>query len=98
MALNLGSAKPWRSRSPQPGALGRLKRLGWRRSGRLQLRPRGGRARRRPGLQTQVRDDLLDDRLFHDRRDDLQVAAAVREVHHIDLKTRFSSLVRIALL
>jgi len=64
----------------------------------LQLRAAGGRARRRSGLQTQVREDLLDDRLFHDRRDDIQVVAAVREVHHIDLKTRFSSLLRIALL
>ena len=31
-------------------------------SGRLQLRPTGWRPRRRPRLQTQVREDLLDDR------------------------------------
>ena len=84
--LNLGSEKLWRSRSPRPWSPGRLKRVGWRVSGRLQLRPTGWRARRRPGLQTQVREDLLDHRLLQDCRDDLQLAAAVRAVRHVDLE------------
>ena len=88
---NLGSEKPWRSRSPQPGAPGRLKRVGWRVSGRLQLRPTGWRARRRPGLQTQVREDLLDHRLLQDRRDDLQLAPAVRAARHVESRTRASA-------
>jgi len=37
-------------------------------------------------LQTQVREDLLDHRLFEDRRDDLQLATAVRAVRHVDLE------------
>jgi hypothetical protein len=41
VAPNLGSAKPWRSRTAQPGAPRRLKCLSWSRSGRLQLRPTG---------------------------------------------------------
>ena len=39
---------------------------------------------RRTDLQTQVREDLLDDRLFHDGRDDLQLAAAVRAVLQVE--------------
>ena len=39
-----------------------------------------------PGLQTQVREDLLDHRLLQDRRDDLQLAAAVRAVFQVDLE------------
>gem|GEM_PF-4336838 len=38
------------------------------------------------GLQTQVREDLLAHWLFEDRRDDLQPAAAVRAVRHVDLE------------
>jgi len=38
------------------------------------------------GLQTQGREDLLDHRLFHDRRDDLQFAAAVRAVLQVNLE------------
>ncbi len=43
-----GSEKLWRSRSPRHWAPGRLKRVGCWISGRLQLRPTGCRARRRP--------------------------------------------------
>ena len=49
------------------------------------------------GLQTQVREDLLDHWLFEDRCDGLQFAAAVRAVFQVDLeseasaKTNFSS-------
>jgi len=74
----------------------------------LQLRLTGGRAWRRPVLQTQVREDPFDHRLPgtealafakhkwssgpfvsgltpQDRRDDLQLAAAIRAMLHIDL-------------
>ena len=34
-------------------------------------------------MQPQVREDLLDHRLLQDRRDDLQVAAAIRAVLHV---------------
>jgi len=44
------------------------------------LRPTGRHTRRRAGLQTQVREDLLDHRLLQNRGDDLQFAAAVRAV------------------
>ena len=84
-APNRGAEKLWRSRSPQPWVSDRLKRVGWRISGRLQLRPASRRARRRPGLQAQVREDLLDYRLLKDRGDDLQLAAAVGAVFQVDL-------------
>ncbi len=44
------------------------------------------------GLQTQVREDLLDHRLLEDRRDDLQLAAAVRAVRHVDLEHALEQL------
>ena len=69
--LALRSCDAGDPRGPGPWALGRLKCVGWGISGRLQLRPTGWRTWRRPGLQTQVRDDLLDHRLLEDRRDDL---------------------------
>ena len=37
-------------------------------------------------MQTQVREDLLDHRLFEERCDDLQLAAAVRAMRHVDLE------------
>ena len=85
-APNRGSEKLWRSRSPQPWSAGRLKRVDWWISGRLRLRPMGGRPGRCSGLQTQVGKDLLDHGLFEDRRDDLQAAAAVRAMLDVDLK------------
>jgi hypothetical protein len=45
---------------------------GW--SGRLQRLPACRSARRRAGLQTQVREDHLDHRRLQDGRDDLQLA------------------------
>jgi len=39
--------------------------------------------RQHPGLQTQVREDLLDHWLLYDRRNDLQLAAAFRAVRHV---------------
>jgi len=57
----------------------------------LQLRPTGWRAWWRPALQAQVREDLLDHRLLKDRRDDLQLAAAVRAVRHVDLESAASA-------
>jgi hypothetical protein len=38
-----------------------------------------------------VREDLLDYRLFEDRRDDLQLAAAVRAMRHVDLESEASA-------
>jgi len=52
----------------------------------------GWRTRRRSGLQTQMREDLLDHWLLHDRRDDLQLAAAVRAVRHVDLEHALQQL------
>jgi len=43
------------------------------------------------GLQTKVREDLLDHRLLQDRRDDLQLAPAVRAVLHVDLESEASA-------
>ena len=60
---NLGLEKLWRNRSPRLREPGRRKRVVWWFSGRLQLRPTDWRARRRPGLQTQVCEDFLDHRL-----------------------------------
>ena len=37
-------------------------------------------------LQSQVREDLLDHWRFQDHRDDLELAAAVRAVLHIEAK------------
>ena len=48
-----------------------MNRRGWAASGRLQ---------------TQLRQDLLDDRLLQDRRNDLQLAIAVRAVLLVDLE------------
>ena len=47
--------------------------------------------RRCPGLQSQVRKDLLDLRLFQDRRDDLQLAAAVRAVLQVEVESEASA-------
>ena len=41
---------------------------------------------RRTGLPSQVREDLLDDRRFQDRRDDLQLTAAVRAVLQVEIE------------
>ena len=77
------------------------------------MRPKGGHAWQRPGLQTQVREGLLNHRVPghgvpgvrqaqtvletvctwltpHDRRDDFQLAAAVRAVRHVDLESAAS--------
>ena len=39
-----------------------------------------------PGLQSQMREDLLDHRLFQNRRDDLKLTVTVRAVLHFDLE------------
>jgi hypothetical protein len=57
----------------------------------LQLWPTGWSARRCPGLQAQVREDLLDHRLLKNRGDDLQLAAAVRAVLQVDLESEASA-------
>jgi len=43
-------------------------------------------------LQTQVREDLLDQRLLPDLRDDLQLSAAVRAMLHVDLEDPLEQL------
>jgi len=50
------------------------------------------RLRRCTRLQTQVREDLLDDRLFQDRRNDLQRAAAAQAVFHVNLEHALEQL------
>ena len=57
----------------------------------MKLRPTGGSPRRRSGLQTQVGEDLLDHRLFQDRSDDLQLAAAVRAVLQVEIESEASA-------
>ena len=57
---------------------------GW--SSRLQPPTTGRRTRRCPRLQTQVVEDLLDHRLLQDGCNDLQIAAAVRAVLHVELE------------
>ena len=42
-------------------------------------------------MQSQVPEDLLDHRLFRDRRDDLQLAAAVRAARQVDLESEASA-------
>jgi len=79
------------ARAAVPGPAGRarackrepvLRRMPARRRGRTST----------VGLQTQVREDLLNHRLLHDRRDDLQLAAAVRAVRHVDLEDPLEQL------
>ena len=75
-----------RSRLQRPGVPDRLNGHDWAASGRLQHLATGRSTRRRAGLQTQVREDLLDDGLLQDRRDDLALTAALRAVLHVELK------------
>ena len=74
-----------------PGRPIRLNGHGWAASCRLQGLATGRYTRRCPGLQSQVPEDLLDHRLFQDRRDDLQLAAAVRAVLQVDLESAASA-------
>ena len=67
---------PGRPKGMDRVSLGGLQRLSARR-----------RPRRRTRLQTQVREDFLDNRRFQDRGDDLQPTAAVRAVLHVDVGT-----------
>ena len=59
--------------------------------GRRKAAALGALLRRCPGLQSQVRKDLLDHRLFLDRRDDLQLAAAVRAVLQVEVESEASA-------
>ena len=60
--------------------------MGWARSGGVEQRLSTRRSlRRRAGLQTQVREDLLDDWLLEDGGDDLQLAPAVRAVLEVQI-------------
>ena len=84
---NCGSEKLWRSRSPWPWSPCRRKRVGGWDSGRLQLRTHGlARAAAPRPADTQVRKDPLDQWLLEDRGDDLQLAAAVGAMLHVDLE------------
>ena len=66
--------------------VGRLNGPGWAASGRLQCLATGRRLMRCTRLQSQVREDLFDHWRFQDHRDDLELAAAVRAVLHIEAK------------
>jgi hypothetical protein len=69
-----------------PWAPGRLNgdESGW--PGRVPPRRMGRRTRRCTVLQTQIGEDLLDQRLLRDGRNDLQLAAAVRGVLRVELE------------
>ena len=43
-------------------------------------------------MQSKVREDLLDHRLLQDRRDDLELAAAVRTVLQVEIEHAFVQL------
>ena len=77
--MKLTSLRTWGARAEAPdmarsvlGEMGKV--LPWAVLEALIVRP--------TGLKTQVREDLLDHRLLKDRRDDLQLATAVRAVLH----------------
>ncbi len=83
------SATPGAGRLPGPGGrdarmakTGAVREAGQAACGACPTRRR---QRRRPGLQSQVREDLLDNRRLQDRGDDLQLAAATRPVLEVDL-------------
>jgi hypothetical protein len=58
----------------------------------LQRLDSGRRKRRCPGLQPQTRKDLLDHRLLQDRRNDLQLASAVRAVLQVEVEQALEQL------
>ena len=59
---------------------------------RLQRLTTGWLPRRCPGLQPKMREDLLDHRLLKDRRNDLQLAAAVRAVLQVKIEHALEQL------
>ena len=58
----------------------------------MQRLPTGWCSGRCPGLQPKMRKDLLDHWRFQDRRNDLQLAAAVRAVLQVDLEDALEQL------
>ena len=80
-----------RRRIQRPGVPGRMNRRAWATSGRLPRLVTGRRPRRYTRLQSQVREDPLDHRRFQDRRNDLQLTAAVRAVRQVDLESEASA-------
>lgn len=74
------------SRFQRPRASGRLNRHGWAASACIKHPPTCRSTGRRARLRAQVREDLLDHRLFRDRGNDLQLAATVRAVLHVEAK------------
>ena len=81
-----------RSRLQRPCSPGRLNCRGWAATSRLQRLTAGRRTGRCPRLQSQVREDLLDRRLLKNRRNDLQLTAAVRAVLQVDLEHALEQL------
>ena len=75
-----------RSRIQRPVSPGRLNSHSWAASGCLQRLTKGWCTRQRPSLQSQVREDLLDHRLLKNRRDDLQLATAVRAALQVEIE------------
>ena len=80
-----------RSRSPSPCSAGHLNGDESESSGRLQRLAASRRPRRCPGLQTQVREDLLDHRLLQDGRNDLELAAAGWAMLQVELESEASA-------
>lgn len=66
-----------RSRLQRPRSPGRLNGHSWAASCRLRRLAAGRRTRRCPGLQSQVREDLLDHRPLRDGGDDHEFPAAI---------------------
>jgi hypothetical protein len=81
-----------RSRPHRPGSPGRLNCPGWEASGHLQRLASGRRTRRCPGLQPQVRKDLLDHRVLQERRNDVRSSLQFGQCSRSRSTTCLSSL------
>ena len=75
-----------RSRPERPVSSARLNGRGWAASDHWHRPATGWRPRRRPRLQVQVREDLLDHRLLQGRRNGLHLARAVRAVLRVEVE------------
>ena len=93
MNFPLPSTHNYRLRQPSDaadssghGRRGRMNCRGWADSAHLRRLAMGRRTGWRTGLQTQVREDLLNHRLVQDRRNDLHLTATIRAVLQIELE------------
>jgi hypothetical protein len=85
-AASIGPATTRRQATRRPWSPGRLNCHGWVASGPLQRLATSRRPGRRTRLQPQVHEDLLDHRRLQDRRDDPQIATAVRAVLQVKVE------------